>query len=156
MKIANFGLSYDPESVDYCHIQSKSSHPLPLRWMAPESLKHKQFSTYSDIWSYGVLLWEVFSFGAQPYSGFSNAQAVQKIATSQLLRKTEHCPSKIFHIMLQCWQKRPEQRISFTTIKEKLESCSVLVGEENMLSKRMSLVSLRIPATPDLARSLQT
>ena len=121
MKIANFGLSYDPQSKDYCHVSStKSSTPVPLRWLAPESLRHGKFSVPSDLWSFGVLLWELFSFGAQPYSDLSNAQVVKKILNFQLLPKPEKCPDSVYTTMLKCWHKSPAKRPWFSELSREL------------------------------------
>ena len=153
MKLANFGLSYELHSEDYCSIHSRNNYPLPLRWLAPESLHPGQFSTYSDTWAFGVLLWEVFSLGARPYGGMSNAQAAQCIQVCRLLQRPKHCPMDVYNVMLQCWHKTPQQRLTFSAVKERLKVFDSLYLEESVLSHRVSLASLRITSTPEVSRT---
>lgn len=99
VKIASFGLSYDPHSSDYCFINStKRAIPVPLRWLAPEALQHGRFSVYSDVWAFGVLLWEVFAFGAQPYTDLSNAEVVQNIVRHKVLPRPDKCPDNLYKV----------------------------------------------------------
>ena len=79
VKVSDFGLSRDIYSSDYYRVQSKSL--LPVRWMPPESVMYGKFTTDSDVWSFGVVLWEVFSFGLQPYFGYSNQEVVEMICS---------------------------------------------------------------------------
>ena len=116
MKIANFGLSYDLHSKDYCSPSSAKGTPLPLRWLAPETLQHKKFSIYSDIWAFGVLAWEVFSFGVQPYADLSNAQVAEHILNRQLLPRPDKCPENVYRILLKCWNKSPGKRPWFSVL----------------------------------------
>ena len=127
VKIANFGLSYDPQCPDYCRISSTktSNTPVPLRWLAPESLRHGKFSVFSDVWSFGVLLWEVFSFGAHPYAELPNARVVEKILNLQVLSKPDKCPDDVHRVMLKCWNKIGSKRPLFGAIGKEL---SVSVG----------------------------
>ena len=150
MKIANFGLSYNTQSKDYCQFSSaKRSPPRPLRWLAPESLQHGRFSTYSDVWSFGVLLWEIFSFGAQPYGEDSNAQVVKNIVNMSLLPSPAKCPDEVYTIILACWQRMPNKRPLFSTLGKELR---VVHGEEGQekLGVRSSKRFNRVPSNPKL------
>ena len=111
VKISDFGLSRDIYSSDYYRVQSKSL--LPVRWMPPESIMYGKFTTDSDVWSFGVLLWEVFSFGLQPYFGFSNQEVIEMIRSRQLLPQPEDCPARIYGLMVECWNENPSRRPSF-------------------------------------------
>ncbi|XP_026686010.1 tyrosine-protein kinase transmembrane receptor Ror-like [Diaphorina citri] len=91
VKISDFGLSRDVYASDYYRIQSKSL--LPVRWMPPESILYGKFTTESDVWSYGVVLWEVYSYGLQPYYGYSNQEVIEMIRSRQMLRGPEDCPT---------------------------------------------------------------
>ena len=92
VKISDFGLSRDIYAVDYYRVQSKSL--LPVRWMPPESILYGKFTTESDVWSFGVVLWEIYSFGLQPYYGYCNQEVIEMIRSRQLLPCPEDCPSR--------------------------------------------------------------
>jgi len=81
--------------------------------MAPESLHCWQFSDMSTLWSFGVLLWEIFSDGMQPYCGYSNHEVLDVISRRQLLSCPDQCPAKIYSLMLKCWAAQPRQRPTF-------------------------------------------
>ena len=146
VKITDFGLSYDVHSEDYCRIGSKDSHPVPLRWLSPESLGHSRYSMYSDIWSYGVLLWEVFSFGERPYCQLTNAETAEHIIQHKTLEKPKHCSDNIFNIIKGCWCMEPTERKVFNELKEELSS-GVANLDISDISKRFSIV--KSPATPE-------
>ena len=118
MKISDFGLSRDIYAVDYYKVQSKSLLPvspdslvsemtgsfffacatlslLQVRWMPPESIMYGKFTTESDVWSFGVLLWEIYSYGLQPYYGYSNQEVIEMVRSRQLLPCPEDCPSRM-------------------------------------------------------------
>lgn len=111
VKISDFGLSRDIYSSDYYRVQSKSL--LPVRWMPPESIMYGKFTTDSDVWSFGVVLWEVFSFGLQPYFGYSNQEVIEMIRSRQLLPQPEDCPGRIYGLMVECWNEIPSRRPPF-------------------------------------------
>ena len=158
MKIANFGLSYDRCSEDYCCIRSNKSTPVPLRWLAPEAIRHNKVSVYSDIWSYGILLWEVFSFGARPYSDLSNAAVVERVLSGQTLPRPDRCPQGVYAVMLRCWNATPSKRPWFHTLRPELAElgggASAVIGAE----KKMSIINLfpPDPPTPEIAHASRT
>ncbi len=123
VKIANFGFSYDLHSEDYCLLSSiKSTMPLPLRWLAPETLQNGKFSPYTDVWSFGVLLWEVFSFGTRPYPDLSNAQVVLQVMNHLLLPRPDNCPDSVYELMRRCWSKVPSERPWFGPVRKELNA----------------------------------
>ena len=150
IKIANFGLSYDCHSEDYCSIKSHKNTPVPLRWLAPEVIQHNKVSVYSDIWSYGVLLWEIFSFGAWPYSDLSNVEVVRNVLNGYVLPCPDRCPQGVYTLMLRCWNRTTNKRPWFHTIHSKLVDIPGRMG----LEERKSFGGA--PPTPELERVLRT
>ncbi|KAF2351171.1 Kringle [Trinorchestia longiramus] len=124
VKISDFGLSRDIYSSDYYRVQSKSL--LPVRWMPPESILYGKFSTESDVWSFGVLLWEIYSYGLQPYYGYSNPEVIELIRSRHLLPCPDNCQPRIYALMVECWHETPHRRPSFREIHQRLRSWSGL------------------------------
>nr|CAD7570213.1 unnamed protein product [Timema californicum] len=120
VKISDFGLSRDIYSSDYYRVQSKSL--LPVRWMPPESILYGKFTTESDVWSYGVVLWEIYSYGLQPYYGYSNQEVIDMIRGRQLLPCPEDCPSPVYSLMIECWAQVPNRRPHFPEISLRLRA----------------------------------
>jgi len=120
VKISDFGLSRDIYASDYYRVQSKSL--LPVRWMSPEAILFGKFTTESDVWSFGVVLWEVFSFGHQPYFGYSNQEVIEMIRRRHLLRCPEDCPPHIYSLMMETWHELPHKRPSFTDLHTRLSN----------------------------------
>ncbi|XP_073974043.1 tyrosine-protein kinase transmembrane receptor Ror-like isoform X2 [Rhodnius prolixus] len=120
VKISDFGLSRDVYSSDYYRVQSKSL--LPVRWMPPESILYGKFTTESDVWSYGVVLWEIYSYGLQPYYGYSNQEVIEMIRSRQLLPCPEDCPSRMYSVMMECWHEVPVRRPHFPELSARLRS----------------------------------
>ncbi len=118
VKISDFGLSRDIYSADYYRVQSKSL--LPVRWMPPESILYGKFTTESDVWSFGVVLWEIYSYGLQPYYGYSNQEVIEMIRSRQLLPCPEDCPSRMYAFMVECWHEVPTRRPPFAEIHSRL------------------------------------
>ncbi|XP_035704965.1 tyrosine-protein kinase transmembrane receptor Ror isoform X2 [Folsomia candida] len=118
VKISDFGLSRDVYTCDYYKIGG--SRLLPLRWMAPESILYGRFTLESDVWAFGVLLWEIFSWGKQPYFGHSNEEVVQLILDGVLLCQPSDCPPIICRIMEGCWKTEPKDRLKFSQIAQRL------------------------------------
>ncbi|XP_023935339.2 tyrosine-protein kinase transmembrane receptor Ror [Bicyclus anynana] len=119
VKISDFGLSRDIYSSDYYRVQSKSL--LPVRWMPPESILYGKFTTESDIWSYGVVLWEVYSYGLQPYYGYSNQEVISMVRGGELLAAPSGCPAPVHALMKECWQHTPQRRPNFEVIVNRIQ-----------------------------------
>ncbi|CAG0900589.1 unnamed protein product [Darwinula stevensoni] len=110
VKIGDFGLSREVYSSDYYRFGNGKSL-LPLRWMPPESIMYRTFSVQSDVWSFGVVLWEIFSYGKQPWFGCSNDEVLRLVISGQVQRCPENCPRSVYNIMLATWKTSPENRI---------------------------------------------
>ena len=111
VKVADLGIGHDVYNDDY---YDDGTQLLPIRWMPPEILRTAEFSIYSDMWSFGVLCWEVFSFGRQPYEMVSNEELLTLIpAGVQLQIPEEGCPNPLYAIMQECWNMQPEKRPKF-------------------------------------------
>ncbi|CAK6951109.1 insulin-like growth factor 1a receptor [Scomber scombrus] len=114
VKIGDFGMTRDIYETDYYRKGGKGL--LPVRWMSPESLKDGVFTTMSDVWSFGVVLWEIATLAEQPYQGMSNEQVLRFVMEGGLLDKPDNCPDMLFELMRMCWQYNPKMRPSFLEI----------------------------------------
>ncbi|XP_044750638.1 BDNF/NT-3 growth factors receptor-like isoform X3 [Coccinella septempunctata] len=122
VKIADFGMSRDVYTCDYYKvILIGGSRLLPVRWMSPESVVYGRFTLESDIWSYGVVLWEIYSFARQPYFGHTNEEVVKFILDGIMLIPPTDCPAIVCDLMKHCWKTEPRDRIRFVNICDKLE-----------------------------------
>ncbi|KAJ7320222.1 hypothetical protein JRQ81_019733 [Phrynocephalus forsythii] len=119
VKICDFGLARDIyKNPDYVR---KGEVRLPLKWMAPESIFDKIYSTKSDVWSYGVLLWEIFSLGASPYPGVQiDEDFFNKLKGSMRMKAPDFATPEIYQIMRDCWQGDPNERPMFSWLVERL------------------------------------
>lgn len=120
VKISDLGLSREIYAADYFRVQNKSL--LPIRWMPPEAILFGKFSSDSDIWSFGVVLWEIFSFGLQPYYGFSNQEVIEMVRKRQLLPCPEDCPPRMYDLMTETWNEIPARRPRFKDVHARLRS----------------------------------
>ena len=120
VKIADFGLSKDVYSKDYYRMDNKSV--LPIRWMPPEAILYCKFSTQSDIWSFGIVLWEIFSCGTQPYCALSNEEVVDYVTKKNVLRCPNGCPSELYDLMVNCWTSNPKKRPTASEVHAHLQS----------------------------------
>ncbi|XP_014116666.1 PREDICTED: angiopoietin-1 receptor isoform X3 [Pseudopodoces humilis] len=126
-KIADFGLSRGQEVY-----VKKTMGRLPVRWMAIESLNYSVYTTNSDVWSYGVLLWEIVSLGGTPYCGMTCAELYEKLPQGYRLEKPLNCDDEVYDLMRQCWKEKPYERPSFAQI---------LVALNRMLEDRKTYVN---------------
>ncbi|XP_035728802.1 tyrosine kinase receptor Cad96Ca-like [Vespa mandarinia] len=113
-KVADFGFARDMAANEI--YERKSEGRLPIRWMAPESLYDNIFSVKSDIWSFGVLIWEIVTLGSTPYPGLAAAEVMRRIKEGYRLDRPEHCKRELYNIMYYCWDKDPACRPSFTEL----------------------------------------
>uniref|UniRef100_UPI0037E80AD7 vascular endothelial growth factor receptor kdr-like n=1 Tax=Semicossyphus pulcher TaxID=241346 RepID=UPI0037E80AD7 len=119
VKICDFGLARDIyKDPDYVR---KGDARLPLKWMAPEAIFDKVYTTQSDVWSFGVLMWEIFSLGASPYPGVQiDEEFCCRLKEGTRMRAPEYSSSEIYQTMLDCWQGEPLERPTFTELVERL------------------------------------
>ncbi|KAK2716332.1 vascular endothelial growth factor receptor 1-like isoform X2 [Artemia franciscana] len=118
VKISDFGLSRDVYKSGL--YTKKSNTPMPVKWMAPESITTLVFSTQSDVWAFGITIWELFSLGEMPYAGIEpNAKFVEGLITGAgLLPMPRFATKDIYDVMRECWHKSPKERPSFSELKE--------------------------------------
>jgi len=129
---------------DYYKFQMKN---LPVRWMAPEALLYGRYSEHSDVWSFGICLWEIFNYGCQPYSGCTNPEAIEMIRDRQLLLIPDECPQRAYALMLECWHEIPLQRPTFSEILNRLrnwENYYLFNGTSNNVPSMQSNVAQSI------------
>ncbi|XP_026864436.2 vascular endothelial growth factor receptor 3 isoform X1 [Electrophorus electricus] len=117
VKICDFGLARDIyKDPDYVR---KGNARLPLKWMAPESIFDKVYTSQSDVWSFGVLLWEIFSLGASPYPGIQiDEEFCKRLKDGTRMRAPDNASPEIYGIMLACWQGEPKERPTFPVLLE--------------------------------------
>uniref|UniRef100_A0A8C9W6B1 receptor protein-tyrosine kinase n=1 Tax=Scleropages formosus TaxID=113540 RepID=A0A8C9W6B1_SCLFO len=119
VKICDFGLARDVyKDPDYVR---KGDARLPLKWMAPETIFDRVYTTQSDVWSFGVLLWEIFSLGASPYPGVVIDETFcRRLKEGTRMRAPDYSSPEIYQIMLECWLDRPKDRPTFTELVQHL------------------------------------
>uniref|UniRef100_A0A7N6AB79 receptor protein-tyrosine kinase n=1 Tax=Anabas testudineus TaxID=64144 RepID=A0A7N6AB79_ANATE len=121
VKICDFGLARDIMHDN--NYVSKGSTFLPVKWMAPESIFDNLYTTLSDVWSYGILLWEIFSLGGTPYPGMVvDSSFYNKIKSGYRMTKPEHAPQDVYEMMMKCWNSEPEKRPSFMGLSDTVAS----------------------------------
>ncbi|XP_015241041.1 PREDICTED: platelet-derived growth factor receptor alpha [Cyprinodon variegatus] len=121
VKICDFGLARDIMHDN--NYVSKGSTFLPVKWMAPESIFDNLYTSLSDVWSYGILLWEIFTLGGTPYPGMVvDSSFYNKIKSGYRMSKPEHAPQDVYEMMMKCWNSEPEKRPSFMGLSENMAS----------------------------------
>ncbi|XP_035504678.1 tyrosine-protein kinase receptor Tie-1 isoform X3 [Scophthalmus maximus] len=119
-KIADFGLSRGEEVYVKKTMLLGFQGRLPVRWMAIESLNYSVYTTKSDVWSFGVLLWEIVSLGGTPYCGMTCAELYEKLPQGYRMEKPKNCDDEVYELMKQCWRDRPYERPPFSQISVQL------------------------------------
>nr|XP_042903224.1 tyrosine-protein kinase transmembrane receptor Ror2-like [Parasteatoda tepidariorum] len=114
VKISDFGLSQKIYTANY--YKGNDHDAIPIRWMPLESILYNKFTVESDVWAYGVVLWEIFSFALQPYYGLTHEEVVKYIKEGNVLQCPDNTPLPIYHLMKACWNRKHSNRPSFKTI----------------------------------------
>nr|XP_011721769.1 tyrosine-protein kinase Fer isoform X4 [Macaca nemestrina]XP_011721770.1 tyrosine-protein kinase Fer isoform X4 [Macaca nemestrina] len=117
LKISDFGMSRQEDGGVY---SSSGLKQIPIKWTAPEALNYGRYSSESDVWSFGILLWETFSLGVCPYPGMTNQQAREQVERGYRMSAPQNCPEDIFKIMMKCWDYKPENRPKFSELHKEL------------------------------------
>lgn len=123
MKISDFGLSRDVYEEDSYVKRSKGR--IPVKWMAIESLFDHIYTTQSDVWSFGVLLWEIVTLGGNPYPGIPPERLFNLLKTGYRMERPDNCSEEMYSLMLQCWKQEPDKRPVFADISKDLEKMMV-------------------------------
>ncbi|XP_076040534.1 tyrosine-protein kinase Fer isoform X2 [Oratosquilla oratoria] len=118
VKISDFGMSREEEE----YIVSDGMKQIPIKWTAPEALNFGKYTSLCDVWSYGVLCWEIFSYGDVPYHGCSNTRAREMIDSGYRMPAVNSTPDEMYRLMLRCWQYDPEKRPHFDEIYSTVET----------------------------------
>uniref|UniRef100_UPI0037E9BA42 ephrin type-A receptor 8 n=1 Tax=Semicossyphus pulcher TaxID=241346 RepID=UPI0037E9BA42 len=130
-KVSDFGLSRvledDPDAA-----YTTSGGKIPIRWTAPEAITYRKFSSSSDVWSYGVVMWEVMSYGERPYWNLTNRDVIKSVEEGYRLPAPMGCPAALHTLMLDCWQKDRNERPRFCQIVTVLDK--LIRNPENLKS----------------------
>ncbi|XP_051917176.1 hepatocyte growth factor receptor [Hippocampus zosterae] len=134
VKVADFGLARDVYDKEYYSVHNKSGVKLPVKWMALESLQTHKFTAKSDVWSFGVLLWELMTRGAPPYSDVNSFDITVFLLQGRRLLQPEFCPDSLYTVMVECWHPKPERRPSFSDLVSSIANIfSSFSGEHYVL-----------------------
>ncbi|NXD31873.1 FGFR1 factor, partial [Spelaeornis formosus] len=150
MKIADFGLARDIHHIDY--YKKTTNGRLPVKWMAPEALFDRIYTHQSDVWSFGVLLWEIFTLGGSPYPGVPVEELFKLLKEGHRMDKPSNCTNELYMMMRDCWHAVPSQRPTFKQLVEDLDRIVAMtsnqVGEEYLdLSMPLDQYSPGFPET---------
>ncbi|XP_020799118.1 tyrosine-protein kinase Btk29A isoform X1 [Drosophila serrata] len=117
VKVADFGLARYVLDDQYT---SSGGTKFPIKWAPPEVLNYTRFSSKSDVWAYGVLMWEIFTCGKMPYGRLKNTEVVERVQRGIILEKPKSCAKEIYDVMKLCWSHGPEERPAFRVLMDQL------------------------------------
>uniref|UniRef100_A0A671VNR1 Ephrin type-A receptor 8 n=1 Tax=Sparus aurata TaxID=8175 RepID=A0A671VNR1_SPAAU len=139
-KVSDFGLSRvledDPDAA-----YTTSGGKIPIRWTAPEAIAYRKFSSSSDVWSYGVVMWEVMSYGERPYWNLTNRDVIKSVEEGYRLPAPMGCPAALHTLMLDCWQKDRNERPRF---------CQIVTVLDKLIRTPENLKSMETLCSPPL------
>ncbi|KAM3929318.1 focal adhesion kinase 1 isoform 29-T31 [Leptodactylus fuscus] len=138
VKLGDFGLSRYMEDSTY---YKASKGKLPIKWMAPESINFRRFTSASDVWMFGVCMWEILMYGVKPFQGVKNNDVIGRIENGERLPMPPNCPPTLYSLMTKCWAYDPSRRPRFTELKAQLST--ILEEEKLQQEERMRMESRR-------------
>ncbi|XP_030057782.1 fibroblast growth factor receptor 1 isoform X8 [Microcaecilia unicolor] len=150
MKIADFGLARDIHHIDY--YKKTTNGRLPVKWMAPEALFDRIYTHHSDVWSFGVLLWEIFTLGGSPYPGVPVEELFKLLKDGHRMDKPSNCTNELYMMMRDCWHAVPSQRPTFKHLVEDLDRIVAMTSNQEYLDLSMPLDQYS-PSFPDTRSS---
>ncbi|XP_076409759.1 fibroblast growth factor receptor 2 isoform X9 [Peromyscus maniculatus bairdii] len=150
MKIADFGLARDINNIDY--YKKTTNGRLPVKWMAPEALFDRVYTHQSDVWSFGVLMWEIFTLGGSPYPGIPVEELFKLLKEGHRMDKPANCTNELYMMMRDCWHAVPSQRPTFKQLVEDLDRILTLTTNEEYLDLTQPLEQYS-PSYPDTRSS---
>ncbi|XP_065197973.1 tyrosine-protein kinase ABL1-like isoform X2 [Sycon ciliatum] len=121
VKVADFGLSRLVTSTNDVYVAHEGAK-FPIKWTAPESLAYNTFSSQSDVWSFGILLWELATYGMSPYPGIELSLVYEKLDSGYRMPCPDGCPAEVYELMLNCWEFSPDDRQTFAQIHHSLNT----------------------------------
>uniref|UniRef100_A0A8C2PU54 receptor protein-tyrosine kinase n=1 Tax=Cyprinus carpio TaxID=7962 RepID=A0A8C2PU54_CYPCA len=154
-KVSDFGMSRvleeDPDAA-----YTTRGGKIPIRWTAPEAITYRKFTSASDVWSYGIVMWEVMSYGERPYWDMSNQDVIKAIEEGYRLPPPMDCPVSLHQLMLDCWQKERAERPKFSQIVNMLDK---LIRNPNSLKRTGGEIArpnttLLEPSSPEFTSTL--
>ncbi|XP_061692668.1 fibroblast growth factor receptor 2 isoform X2 [Syngnathoides biaculeatus] len=131
MKIADFGLARDVHNIDY--YKKTTNGRLPVKWMAPEALFDRVYTHQSDVWSFGVLMWEIFTLGGSPYPGIPVEELFKLLKEGHRMDKPGNCTNELYMMMKDCWHAISSHRPTFKQLVEDLDRILTLSTNEEYL-----------------------
>ncbi|KAI1905040.1 hypothetical protein AGOR_G00011850 [Albula goreensis] len=149
VKVADFGLSRLMTGDTYtAHAGAK----FPIKWTAPESLAYNKFSIKSDVWAFGVLLWEIATYGMSPYPGIDLSQVYELLEKDYRMDRPEGCPEKVYELMKACWKWNPAERPSFAETHQAFET---MFQESSISDEVEKELGKKAPELPTKTRTLR-
>lgn len=139
VKLADFGLSRWVQDQSY---YKASKGKLPIKWMSPESINFRRFTTASDVWMFGVCMWEILMMGVKPFQGIKNNDVIGKIENGERLALPPKCPPRLYSLMSQCWSFEPSKRPTFKDVKEVLNE--ILIEERHQQKETLRRENRRV------------
>lgn len=144
--VADFGLSRKIYSGDY--YRQGCASKLPVKWLALESLADNLYTVHSDVWAFGVTMWEIMTRGQTPYAGIENAEIYNYLIGGNRLKQPPECMEDVYELMYQCWNADPKQRPSFTCLRMELET---ILGHLSVLSTSQDPLYINLERAEELA-----
>ncbi|XP_077937569.1 protein tyrosine kinase 2aa isoform X8 [Gasterosteus aculeatus] len=135
--LGDFGLSRYMEDSSY---YKASKGKLPIKWMAPESINFRRFTSASDVWMFGVCMWEILMFGIKPFQGVKNNDVIGRIENGERLAMPPQCPPTLYSLMTKCWSYDPSKRPRFTELKTQLNT---ILEEEKLQQEERLRMEMR-------------
>jgi len=146
VKVADFGMS---RQTDEQSMYESKSNKFPVKWSAPEILHFRKYSTKSDVWAFGIVMWEILEYGKIPYPDMNNAEASQKVLDGYRLPKPNNCPAEIYNIMLSCWHAEAVSRPTFSELWRTISDILLARGDIDSTLLDNQYIPVAAPA-PDV------